>query len=68
MDCNFCKLVGVELWSITDGLKLAWSKGFHKIILESDSTLVVELITKDKFITDKNYNLIMQARDLLAKN
>jgi len=68
LNIGISKLVGVELWSITDGLKLAWSKGFHKIILESDSTLMVELITKDKFITDKNYNLIMQARDLLAKD
>jgi len=60
-------LVGAELWAITNGLKLAWSKEFQKIVLESDSSLAVDLITKDKIIIDKNYNLIMQARELLAK-
>jgi ribonuclease HI len=59
--------VGAELWAITNGLKLAWSKGFRKIILESDSSLAVDLITKNKIFIDKNYNLIMQARELLAK-
>ena len=39
---------------------LAWSKGFRKIILESDSSLTVDLITNDKVIIDKNYNLIMR--------
>jgi len=48
-------------------LKLAWSKGFRKIILKSDSSLAVDLITKNKIVIDKNYNLIMQARELLAK-
>ena len=36
--------------------------------MKSDLSLAVDLISKDKFIIDKNYNLIMQARDLLAKN
>jgi hypothetical protein len=49
-------------------LQLPWSKGFRKIILESDSSLAVDLITNDKVIIDKNYNLIMQARYFLAKN
>jgi ribonuclease HI len=49
-------------------LQLAWSKGFRKIILESDSFLVVDLITNDKVIIDENYNLIMQARYFLAKD
>jgi ribonuclease HI len=64
----FCTSVGAELWAIANGLQLAWSKGFRKIILESDSSLAVDLITNDKVIIDKNYNLIMQARYFLAKN
>jgi len=67
LNIRICTSVGAELWAITNGLKLAWSKGFRKIILESNSSLAVDLITKDKIIFDKNYNLIMQARELLAK-
>ena len=43
-------------------------KEFCKIILESDSSLAIDLINKNKIINDKNYNLIMQKRDLLVKN
>jgi ribonuclease HI len=68
LNIGICTSVGAELWAITNGLKLAWSKGFRKIILESDSSLAVDLITKNKIFIDKNYNLIMQARDLLAKD
>jgi ribonuclease HI len=67
LNIGICTSVGAELWAITNGLKLAWSKGFRKIILESDSSLAVDLITKNKIFIDKNYNLIMQARELLAK-
>jgi ribonuclease HI len=67
LNIGICTSVSAELWAITNGLKSAWSKGFQKIILESDSSLAVDLITKNKIIIDKNYNLIMQARELLAK-
>ncbi|KAF7839915.1 ribonuclease H [Senna tora] len=33
-----------ELWGIYPGLKLAWDKGFKKVIVESDSSLVVNQI------------------------
>lgn len=60
--------VCAELWAVTNGLKLVWSKVFQQIILELDSTLLVDLIIKDKINIDKNYNLIMQARDLSSKD
>jgi len=68
INIGICTSVGAELWAIANGLQLAWSKGFRKIILESDSSLAVDLITNDKVIIDKNYNLIMQARYFLAKD
>lgn len=45
------------------GLELAWSKGYRKL----DSAIVMDLITKDKINIDRNYCLIMKARNLLAK-
>jgi hypothetical protein len=55
-------------------MKANFSRTHHQersgdlIILESDSSLTVDLITNDKVIIDKNYNLIMQARYFLAKD
>lgn len=49
------------------GLELAWSKGYQKLIVESDSAIVMDLITKDKINIDRNYCLITKARNLLAK-
>ncbi|KAJ6916919.1 hypothetical protein NC652_019353 [Populus alba x Populus x berolinensis] len=45
------------------GLELAWSKGYRKL----DSAVVIDLITKDKINIDRDYCLIMKARNLLAK-
>ncbi|XP_061354128.1 uncharacterized protein LOC133298795 [Gastrolobium bilobum] len=36
---GFCSSFKAELWGILRGLEMAWSKGYRKIILESDSLL-----------------------------
>ncbi|GLU21496.1 hypothetical protein SLE2022_376300 [Rubroshorea leprosula] len=36
-----------ELWAIRDGLRLAVDKGFHDIIVESDSKAAVLLLSKN---------------------
>ena len=36
-----------ELWACLTGLRLSWDMGFRKIILESDSTCVIELLTSN---------------------
>jgi ribonuclease HI len=53
--------------AVFTGLELAWSKGYQKLIVESDSAIVMDLITKDKINIDRNYCLITKARNLLAK-
>jgi len=57
-------------WMLNCGhqwFEISLVKGFPKIILKSDSSLEIDLIIKNKIIINKNYNLIMQARELLAK-
>jgi hypothetical protein len=46
---------------------LTWSKGSQKLTVESDSAIVIDLITKNKININRNYSLIMKARDLLAR-
>jgi ribonuclease HI len=31
LNIGICTSVSAELWAITNGLKLAWSKGFEKL-------------------------------------
>ena len=48
--------------------ELSLVQSIQQIILELDSTLLVDLIIKNKINIDKYYNLIIQARDLLSKD
>ncbi|WCJ35846.1 Polynucleotidyl transferase ribonuclease H-like superfamily protein [Euphorbia peplus] len=45
-----------ELWSIYQGLVLAWEKGYRKVVVESEKPFTVECLTK--LPTQKNPNRI----------
>ena len=49
------------------GLHMTWDKRFRKVVLESDSRVVVGIINGDTVRVDRNYNLIMQIRGLLGR-
>ncbi|KAL5840627.1 hypothetical protein ACOSQ4_013235 [Xanthoceras sorbifolium] len=38
-------VLGAELWGIIEGLKLAWSSGCNKVIVETDSLEAVESLS-----------------------
>ncbi|KAL4363202.1 hypothetical protein GQ457_04G035220 [Hibiscus cannabinus] len=48
--CGYCKSVGVvsplnaELWSILEGLNLAWTRGFPRVQVQSDCSAAIRLI------------------------
>jgi hypothetical protein len=50
-----------ELWAVVTGLELAWSMG------ETDSALVVALISKDYVKADANSALITKAREYISR-
>ena len=64
---GFCSSVTAELWAIHVGLHRTWDKGFRKVVLESDSKVIVGIIKGDTVRVDRNYNLIMQIRGLLGR-
>jgi hypothetical protein len=49
-------------------LKLAWSLELRRVILELNSSLMIQLITRLTAKIDTNHILVMKARELIAKN
>lgn len=49
------------------GLESAWMLGFLKVILESDSKLVVQLIMQLSITVEANYSLIAKPKELLDR-
>lgn len=60
--------VRAELCAISAGLEIAWSRGITKLIIECDSELVIDCITKESIKMDANYILIVKARELLKRD
>ena len=50
------------------GLNLTWDKGFRKVVLESDSRVVIGLINGESVRVDRNFNLIMQIKNILGRD
>ncbi|KAG6761951.1 hypothetical protein POTOM_035192 [Populus tomentosa] len=55
-----------ELWAAITGLQPAWSLGLRTILLESDSSLVLDMITKQDSTVDTNYALVSRVKDALT--
>lgn len=43
---GWCDASKAELWSIVLGLELAWTDGYHNVIVESDSQSIVSQLNK----------------------
>ena len=56
-----------ELCAVVPGLESAWMLGFLKVILESDSKLVVQLIMQLSITVEANYSLIAKPKELLDR-
>lgn len=68
INTGICTSVRAELWAVITELELAWSLGFHKIILESDSLVVVGLLLKQSVKVDANFALVNRAREALRRD
>lgn len=63
-----CSVLYVEFWGALDSFQLAWYVGFRNIILEMNSVLVVQLITKEDHGTNAYVVLVSKIKHLLLKN
>uniref|UniRef100_A0A6N2K9V4 RNase H type-1 domain-containing protein n=1 Tax=Salix viminalis TaxID=40686 RepID=A0A6N2K9V4_SALVM len=62
------QVVTAELWAIYVGLQITWDRGFRKMILESNSRVIIGLINGDRVSVDRNYNPIMQIEGILRRD
>ncbi|KAL4355056.1 hypothetical protein GQ457_06G032600 [Hibiscus cannabinus] len=42
-----CSIIDAELWGVLVGLESAWSRGFRRIVVETDSLDVLRLLRSD---------------------
>ncbi|KAL5775782.1 hypothetical protein ACOSP7_013339 [Xanthoceras sorbifolium] len=54
-----------ELWDIFESLKLAWDAGYRRIIVESDSKSVVDLLLSSFSDEHPLFNLLDSCRSLI---
>jgi ribonuclease HI len=63
VNTGLCTSVKAELWAVVTGLELAWSMGLRRLILETDSAVLVALLLKEYVKADANSALITKARE-----
>ncbi|CAJ2634326.1 unnamed protein product [Trifolium pratense] len=60
-----CDALHAEMWGMYEGLKIARRQGFSHIIVESDSKLLVDMVTNNCQINGATPVLIRRIRDLI---
>ncbi|XVF40762.1 hypothetical protein PTKIN_Ptkin01aG0141200 [Pterospermum kingtungense] len=63
-----CNAVEAELWAVYQGLRLAWIEGFRKVILESDSAMVVRWMNEGDVSNLTLRNLLQLCMSFLRKD
>lgn len=56
-----------ELWAAITGLELVWFLGLRRSIFESDSMVIVNLITRHNVKVDANYAPVVRAKETLGR-
>ena len=57
-----------EIWGIFEGLKLAWSTGFRKVMVESDSQAAVLLLKSDISHHHPLYSIVHACTKIMAND
>jgi ribonuclease HI len=60
-----CDALHAEMWGMYEALKIARSKGFSHLIVESDSKLLVDMVTNNWKINGVTPVLICRIRDMI---
>ncbi|CAN1165036.1 Putative ribonuclease H protein At1g65750, partial [Linum perenne] len=62
-----CSVVRAEICGVVEGMSLAWEKGIHKLRIQSDSTLVVSLLSRDSQTNHQFATLVWRFKELLVR-
>lgn len=63
-----CSVPKAEVWVVLQGLELAWKQGFRKVVIETDSKLVHDLIISKIRPSHPLFSLVMQCQCSLGRN
>ncbi|KAL4302224.1 hypothetical protein GQ457_10G026540 [Hibiscus cannabinus] len=64
---GYCPVLFAELWGVHDALKQAWCFGCKKLIIETDSTDVVDLLLRQHDVL-RSDTLVVSIRQMLVQN
>ena len=56
-----------ELWALVLGLKLAWQRGYHKVIVETDASEVIHLLERKDISQHADFILIQEAKSYMCR-
>ena len=57
-----------ELWGCLLGLKLAWSKGWRKVIIETDATEIIDILKSPLLTAHRDREAILEAQQFLKNS
>ncbi|PNX97212.1 nucleic acid binding protein [Trifolium pratense] len=60
-----CDALGAEMWGMYLGMQIAWRQGFNNLQVESDSKMLVDMITGKTRINGKPSTLVRRIQELL---
>ena len=56
-----------ELWALVLGLKLAWQRGYRKVIVETDASEIIHLLERKDISQHADFILIQEAKSYMCR-
>lgn len=63
-----CSFLNAELWGICLDLQLAWNLGARQVVIEVDSLLAVDLVSRCSAHVNNNFSLVDGIKHLMARD
>lgn len=65
---GWCDIISAEFWAIYQGLILSWNNGWKYIMVESDSSLAINMLKQNSTNPSRHLPLIVAIKDLCARS
>ena len=65
---GICNSFQAELWGVVEGLDLVWQKGFRNVISESNSKLLVEMLSNKTSSSNIGSSLLLRCALLIQRD
>ena len=68
MNIGESSMIMAKLWSLYQGLSLAWNAGIRHLLVEVDNLCVTQMISQQVVVPNVFYALVVAIRDFLNRN